>query len=134
MKLSPRHEAFAQAVASKMPAGRAYEAAGYSAKGVNADKLGSRLAKKVDISARIAELTAKVSKKAEIEREGLVERLLDILDSESGTYKGSEVKSSDRVAAAREIAKLCGFNAPEKIEHDVSDPMAELLREIRERK
>jgi len=54
-----RHEKFCQGVASGLPAGRAYEKAGYGKKG--ADQNAARLIRKDKIAARIKELQARIA-------------------------------------------------------------------------
>ena len=48
-----KHEKFAQRYVEGLPAGRAYEAAGYAAKGKSADEAGCRLSKTVKVRDRV---------------------------------------------------------------------------------
>jgi hypothetical protein len=107
-----RHELFAQGVASGMAAGRAYEAAGYTARGHVADVKASALVTKGDVASRIAALKAGNAARAARSRDDA------IADLESMAYGGGEdappVSHGDRIRAHTLLAKLHGWEkAPE---------------------
>ena len=147
--MNERQERFAQLVASAVPFGRAYEQAGYSASGDIADKAGSRLAKKVEVEARIAELRAENAKLASLSRAEAIDFLCEVVKKpigevttesrlaqeyqEPGEHSGGKIKMPGKIDAIRELAKICGWYAPEKQEISASDSLAELIGEIRGR-
>lgn len=120
-KLNERQEKFARLVASGVPAMRAYAEAGYSAK--TAEKNAARLKDNEGVKAFIAKLKKQTSKKFEATKDDLLNSLLET----SQIYDGHE-----RIAAIKQIAVMCGYNEPEKIEHSVSDETAQVLQLMRE--
>jgi hypothetical protein len=49
------------------------------------------------------------------------------------TSKTIAIKMPDKLQAVEQLAKLCGWNEPEKFEHGTTDTLTEYLREIRSR-
>jgi hypothetical protein len=80
---NPRHEQFSRFVAAGMTATDAYAAAGFSGKG--AAQSASRLAKRPDIAARIAELTERtttaITVRAQIDRDMVLAGLRRIAEN-----------------------------------------------------
>ena len=123
-----RHESFAQAVASGKSASEAYRQSG--ATGKNADVHAARLMVNDGISKRVAELKAAQAQKSELSRDQLREFLTEVILTPAGkvneqsrlcqSYKVTpevrEIRMPDKLRAVEQLAKLCGFNEPEKME------------------
>ena len=120
-KLNERQEKFARLVASGVPAMRAYSEAGYSANA--AKQNASRLRENEGIKVRIAELKKQTSKKFEATKDDLLNSLLET----SQIYDGHE-----RIGAIKQIAVMCGYNEPDKIEHSVDKATIEILKLMKE--
>ena len=125
--LSERQQRFCDLVAAGTPAGRAYEQAGYRSKGAAADAQASRMLRFDKVAARIAELRADSAERAGITRERILEFLSEVIES-------AEERTSDRLKAAENLSKMCGWNEPKKIEVKTENPLMALLAEIRMRR
>ena len=112
---NPKHEQFAQAVALNTPAAKAYRD-GWDCTPESAETAGPRLANRVEVMSRIAELRAKVAAKADrkfdLSKEAWLERLARIAASAEESEDFSAA-----TGALREIGKSAAFYAPEKVEH-----------------
>jgi hypothetical protein len=107
---NPRHEKFSQLLASGRSAKDAYSGAGYRP----SDSNGAWLAKKDEISSRVAEInaqalereraTAAAAERAVVTRQSLVEKLEATRKAAHDTGQFSAA-----VAATKEIAILCGL-------------------------
>lgn len=149
-KLNDRQRLFAQHLVSGMPAGRAYEKAGYDARGADADTLGCKLSRNVKVAAYIQELRAQAAESSRIDKARAIGILCDIIETPIGEidkdhmlaqeyqgpteHAGAKIKMPAKMDAIRELAKMLGFYAPEKHDVGVTDALAELLSEIRGRK
>ena len=143
--LSAKHERFCQAVASGKTLVEAYAHAGYKVKKKVAEASASRLSKRADIAARIQEICAKQGDKAEMTRDELRRYLIEVLQTPIGeinvrhrlchTYRhtddGVEVKMPDKLRAAAELIKLCGWAEPEKVQLEAGASLGSLLERIR---
>lgn len=142
-----RHERFAQLVASGKSATQAYAEAGYSAK--DADTAGPRLSGNVGVAARIAALKAAQADKCEFDRDELRKFLVGVLKAKPSeadadnplcdlvmTKMGPAMVFPSKLQAAAQLAKLCGWNEPEKIEHTgkVSLTLEEYEKRLQEAK
>ena len=121
---NPRHELFAQAVASGKSASEAYRQSG--ATGKNADVQAAKLVVKSSIRERVAELKEAQSRKSELSRDRLREFLTEVILTPAGnvdeqsrlcqSYKVTpdvrEIRMPDKLAAAAQLAKLCGWHEP----------------------
>ena len=121
---NPRHELFAQAVASGKSASEAYRQSG--ATGKNADVHAARLMVNDGISKRVAELKAAQSQRSELSRDELREFLTEVILTPAGnvdeqsrlcqsckiTPELREIRMPDKLAAAAQLAKLCGWHEP----------------------
>jgi phage terminase small subunit len=99
--LTAQQRRFVEGRAAGMPAGRAYEAAGYRAKGRAADAAASRLLAKTNVSAALAEVqssTPEIADKAERQR-----WLTDVL---RGAIE--DARLADRLKACELLAKIGG--------------------------
>lgn len=109
--LSSRQKSFAELVVSGRPVGRAYEEAGYKARGASADAASSKLLRKKEVvkyMENLREITRSERVKTALEvKEGL-SRLLNEAEGERD-YAGY-------VSLAARLAKMEGFDEPEKHE------------------
>ena len=131
-KLNKKQERFCLEYVIDLNATQAAIRAGYSKK--TAHSSGPRLLENVDVKAKIEELQAKTTKKLEITREDIVSRLnarsktveqLHILATKEKLTPQEEsqfarltmvIKTSDANKADEVIAKMLGFNAPDKLD------------------
>lgn len=97
-----RHEAFAQKVAAGRPYGRAYEEAGYRARGNAADTRGSALVRKAQVRARIRWIKEQAADGALVTVEDVIRGLRREADL-------AENPGSTRVAAYRELGRYLGI-------------------------
>lgn len=133
--LNPRQRKFVSAYVSGKPATQAYIAAGYSPNG--ADVAGPRLLGNVRIQAAVKAARKQLSDAARWEKWQLLDyyqRVLetpvgevdenDILAQEVTREEAGEmlvrtkVKMVDKLASARELAKLLGWYEPEEVVHN----------------
>ena len=93
----------------------------------------------------MAELKAAQSQKSELSRDRLRQFLTEVILTPAGkvdeqsrlcqSYKVSpelrEIRMPDKLRAVEQLAKLCGWNEPEKFEHGANSELTELLRKLR---
>ena len=138
---NPRHELFAQAVASGKSASEAYRQSG--ATGKNADVQAAKLVVKSSIRERVEELKGAQSKKCEMTRDQLRQFLVDVIRAkpEEASFQNSlcEVAMAkagpaavfpSKLAAAAQLAKLTGWNEVEKVSVEAGDTLSAFLRQI----
>ena len=138
---NPRHELFAQAVASGKSASAAYRQSG--ATGKNADVHAAKLVVKSSIRERVAELKEAQSKKCEMTRDQLRQFLVDVIRAkpEEASFQNSlcEITMSkvgpavvfpNKLGAAAQLAKLTGWNEVEKVSVETGDTLSAFLRQI----
>ena len=107
-----RHEAAARVRALGGSAEDAAAAAGYDVKASSFASNARRLIQRVDIRARIKELQAETASKATNITAEAIHKILWRIASKQ--LDDDEIKTSDVLAAAREIGKMLGFYAAEK--------------------
>jgi hypothetical protein len=110
---NPKHEKFAQLVASGMTAQAAFTQAGYPS-----PQNAPRLRNKKLVAKRIEELQARNERKAEREalsRDELIEILAETV--RAARARSSEARLSDGLKAAEMLAKMCGWNTAEEVKH-----------------
>jgi hypothetical protein len=117
-----RHQAFCQAFVTSGNASAAYRDSGGNGK--NADVMADQLMGTNGIAERIAELKAEAGAKAEFTRASMQAFLAKVIRDESGQMR-------DRLRAVDLLAKMCGWNEPEKYEHGASNELTELLKRLR---
>ena len=130
-----RHEEFAQAVASGVKAGVAYERAGYRRDDGNA----VRLTKTDKVKARIAELLALQASKSEISRDRLrqwCERIILAKPSEASAesdiceiavHNGRpRPRIIDKHKAADLLSKICGYLVADKASEKQAGALADI--------
>jgi len=114
--LTPKQEAFAQAVASGLTQSDAYRKAytvGVNTKPETINQTSCRLMADPNICARVDILKGELSKKGLWSREDSVRALLSVLDDPD--------KKTDIIAAVKELNSMHGFNEPQKVDHTSSD-------------
>lgn len=146
-KLNDRQRLFAQHLVSGMPAGRAYEKAGYETTGNTSEAEASRLLRNPKLATYIEELRRKSDDAIEYARAQLLDfhvRVLQAKPEDAGPQSDiSEVRMSkqgpyfaviDKHKSSDALRKMLGWDKPEKVEVGATDALAELLSEIRGRK
>jgi hypothetical protein len=111
---NPKHEKFAQLVASGMTAQAAFTRAGYPS-----PQNAPRLRNNALVAKRIEELQARNERKAEmaaLSRDELVGILAEIVHAARARL--SEARLGDGLKAAEMLAKMAGWNEPEQVKHD----------------
>jgi hypothetical protein len=138
---NPRHERFAQLVVSgKHSDMEAFRLVGYSETGSgNA----ARLRVNESVAARIEELRARNAEKCQFSRDQAVQYLVEILTTpieevtvghrlaQSYDAKSGKIELPNKLGAMQLLAKMCGWNEPEKHEHGASNELTQLLRRLR---
>lgn len=127
--LNDRMRRFSELVASGITAGRAYEQAGYDAKGVVADAAASRLLSNVNVSAFLKELRLNASDQAKMTRDELIDTLVSTIKSKPSEAHMDNPLCEVRMGAkapyaafpckSKYVDRLCkmlGWDAPDKIE------------------
>lgn len=147
--LNSRQEAFAQLVASGMPATPAYIEAGYKVSTKVAGTNGPRMLDFAGVAARIKELRAKASENSEYKRADLVKLLVSVLQTPVGNVDEKHVLAQDvtsdtigeatirkrvkmmgKIEAARLLVDMMGWKAPE---HHVVETGPKTLAGVKER-
>ena len=103
------------------------------------------------ISKRVAELKAAQAQKSELSRDELREFLIEVILTPAGkvseesrlcqSYKATsevrEIRMPDKLRAVEQLAKLCGFNEPEKMEiehgYKAQQELVEVIARLRGR-
>jgi hypothetical protein len=136
---NPRHEKFAQAVAGGMSAGAAYRKI-YKSKPESAETQGPLLLRDVQVSFRVAEIRENANKIAkerlDLTQEEVLAYLARVVRTPIGDVdhtsdlcqertfiEGNEetsvkVKMVGKLEAIKQVATMCGWNAPQKVEND----------------
>ena len=119
-KLTPKQQRFVEEYLIDLNATQAAIRAGYSEK--TAKEIGSENLTKPNIAKAIAEAQEKLSNKAQVTVEMVVQGLLnEAKDLSEGSTQ------SARVSAWAHLGKHLGM-FKDKLEHDISDPLKELLQ------
>jgi hypothetical protein len=108
---NPKHEKFAQLLASGMMA-----SAAYTEVGLKGAQNAPRLRNNELVAKRIEELQARNERKAEMAaptRDELIAILTEIV--QAARTRLSEARPSDGLKAAEMLAKMCGWNEPERV-------------------
>ena len=110
-------------------ASQAYREAGYKHTSRSLTVCASRMLTRRPIQERISQLRgirdARLGRKA-ITKEALVERFWDIVHD-------PEAKRGEAVQAGIAVAKMVGWNAPTRVEHELGDRVRAYLEDIRAR-
>jgi hypothetical protein len=136
---NPRHEKFAQLRASGKTGSDSYRGvAGANAK--NPDVMADKWQRAPEIAARIKELQAEASARCSLTREQLVESLAQMYQGKPGEATldnplcDSLITRGQRFAVfppkatiAAQLAKLCGWDAPTKLEVEAGENLSSFL-------
>ena len=138
---NPRHELFAQAVASGKSASEAYRQSG--ATGKNADVQAAKLMVNNSICERVAELKEAQSKKCEMTRDQLRQFFVDVIRAKpedasfnnplceiAMTKAGPAAVFPSKLGAAVQLAKLTGWNEVEKVSVEAGDSILSFLDKV----
>lgn len=143
--ITDRMRSVCQHVMSGMPAGRAYERAGYAARGDAADVAASKLLRIPKVAEYLEMLRADAAKKAEFERDDLVRFLVDVIKTPvsevgQGSRLAQKVKVDEagmmiempgKLGAAKQLADIMGWNKPQEVKVDLSEKLADIIRRVR---
>jgi len=136
---NPRHERFAQLRASGKTGSDSYRGiAGANAK--NPDVQSDKLQRNPEIAARIEELKAEAAKRCSLTREAFVESLVEMYRGKPGeaaldnplcdsliTRGQCFAVFPPKATIASQLAKLCGWDAPAKLEIETGEHLASFL-------
>jgi len=144
--INDRMRRVCELVVSGHPAGRAYELAGYSARGDAADQNASQLLRKPKVAAYLQTLRDQASKNAEFSRDDLVGFLVKVIKtpiSEVGQDSqlaqkcrvdaegGFLVEMPGKILAAKQLAEIMGWNKPQEVKVDLSEKLADIIGRVR---
>jgi hypothetical protein len=142
-----RYEKFAQMVASGLTGSEAYRQVAGATAGKNADVLAARWMDSPGVRERLAELKEANSRKATLSREQTIEFLCNVIstsaakvDADSPLVQSAEfvdgkpvkLRIPDKIAAVKELTKMCGWAQPNRIELSARDTLADFIDSIRE--
>jgi phage terminase small subunit len=126
-RLNSRQESFCKLFLSCGIAAQAYREAGYQYTSKSAGACASKLLRLPAVQARLTQLRnatdARLNRK-DIKKEALVERFWEIVHD-------PDTRCSDAIQAGISVAKLLGWNAPTRVEHDLGDRVRSYLEHIR---
>ena len=115
--------------------------------GKNADVMADQLMNQHGVRERVNELKEANSRKATLSREQTIEFLCNVIKTSAANVEvdsplvqsaefvdGKPVKFRipDKIAAAKELTRICGWAQPNHIELSATDTLAEFVRSIRE--
>jgi hypothetical protein len=141
---NPRHERFAQLVASgKLSHAEAFRQAGYAETG--AKEKASRLMTNDNVAARSAELRTQNAEQCQMSREEALAWLTRIILTGAGSVQpndalcqsytigkhGTKLTMPDKIAAARQLANMTGWLEPEKVRVAPDQELLDLMKQIR---
>jgi phage terminase small subunit len=127
--LNARQEQFCKLFVANGIAAEAYQQAGYRTSGKSLEVCPYRLLGSARIKERISQLQAQKDArlaKKQMSKDGLMETLW-------GITQDAEAKRGEIVAASIALAKMVGWNAPTRVEHDLGDRVRTYLEDIRSR-
>ena len=141
-----RHEKFAQAVSSGLSGSQAYRQVVGAAAGKNADVMADQMMNHHGVRERIAELKEANSRKAALTREQTIEFLCNVIktsaanvEADSSLVQSAEfvdgkpvkLRIPDKIAAVRELVRICGWAQPARLELSARDTLGEFIESIR---
>lgn len=143
--LNDRMRRVCELVTKGVPAGRAYEQAGYTARGDSADQAASRLLGTVKVGTYLQTLRDAASKDAAFGRDDLIGFLVQIIKtpvSEVGQDSrlaqkvkvddtGMTVEMPGKMLAAKQLAEIMGWNKPAEVKVDISEKLSDIIGRIR---
>jgi len=146
--ITDRMRRVCELVVSGMPAGRAYERAGYSATGPAADVSASKLLRIPKVARYLEGLRAEAAKAAGMERDDLVRYLVSVMKTPVGKLDanhelaqewsmdeagGIKVKMPGKLVAAAQLAAIMGWNKPQEVKVEAGDKLADIIKRVRMR-
>jgi hypothetical protein len=150
--LNPRQQAFCNLVLAGTPAGRAWEQAGFQARGNSADVQACKALKKPKIRAYLKNERERMQEAGRMERHELVAHLTDVIrtpigqltpesplvqkyfrEELAGGMVRTRVEMESKLEACKLLSIIMGWQAPEKHELDASDAIKSMLAKIRSR-
>ena len=141
-----KHEKFAQLCASGLSRSEAYRKAAGARAGKNSDANSDDWLNARGVRKRIRELQERNSRKSEMTREELLAFYAAVIRTPADrvpagspviqayemTESGPKIRICDKAAAGAQLAKMCGWNEPDKVEMS-ADSLTSYLRELRSR-
>ncbi len=138
------HEKFAQFVASGLSLAESYRRTTGQTR--NSDVKGTQWYGYAGIRQRIAELKEQNAKRAQMTREELLVFYAEVIRTPADqvpagspviqayemTESGPKIRICDKAAAGAQLAKMCGWNEPDKVEMS-ADSLTSYLLELRSR-
>ena len=130
-----------------MTGSEAYRQVAGATAGKNADVLAARWVDSPGVRERLNELKEANSRKATLSGEQTIEFLCNVInttavkvDADSPLVQSAEfvdgkpvrLKIPDKIAAVRELTKMCGWAQPNRIELSARDTLADFINSIRE--
>ena len=144
--INDRMRRVCELVVSGHPAGRAYELAGYTARGDDADVSASKLLRVPKVAAYLAMLREAASKNANYSRDDLVGFLVKVIKTPVGQVGqdsdlaqkvkvdmegGFLVEMPGKIQAAKQLAEIMGWNKPQEVKVDLSEKLADIIGRVR---
>ena len=142
-----RYEKFAQMVASGLTGSEAYRQVAGATAGKNADVLAARWMDSPGVRERLNELKEANSRKATLSREQTIEFLCNVISTSAAKVEADsplvqsaefvdgkpvKLRIPDKIAAVKELTKMCGWAQPNRIELSARDTLAEFIDSIRQ--
>ena len=137
---------FAQCVASGLTGADSYrQVMNYTGK--EADGNAANWMNRPGVQERVNELKEANSRKATLSRERTIEFLCNVISTSAATVeadsplvqsaefmdgKPMKLKIPDKIAAVKELTKICGWAQPERFELSATDTLADFINSIRE--
>jgi hypothetical protein len=149
--LNVRQQRFVDLFLSGIPAGRAYEQAGYSVSRGTADTSAARLLRNVHVSNAISKAREDLERSSQVSRQDLVAYLEAVLMTPVGALNAASplvqeatldtrgdanllsVKMLPKLEAAKLLCKIQGWDSPEPEKHTVDSRVAQIIRLVRTR-
>lgn len=143
--ITDRQRRFCELVVCGVAAGRAYERAGYTARGAGADTEASKTLRIPKVAAYLEMLRTEAAKKAEFGRDDLVKYLVEVITTPvsevgEGSRLAQKVKVDDagmsiempgKLGAAKQLADIMGWNKPQEVKVDLSEKLADIIGRVR---
>lgn len=144
--INDRMRRVCELVVSGHPAGRAYELAGYSARGDAADACAAKMLGKAKVRHYLETLREEASAKAEFKRDDLVGYLVQVIKTPVGEVGqlsclaqrakvdaegGFLIEMPNKMAAAKQLADIMGWNKPQEVKVDLSEKLADIIGRVR---
>jgi hypothetical protein len=144
-----RYEKFAQMVASGLTGSEAYRQVAGATAGKNADVLAARWMDSPGVRERLNELKEANSRKATLTREKLIDFLCEVITASAANVeadsslvqsaefvggKAVKLRIPDKIAAVKELVRVCGWAKPDRVELSATDTLAEFINSIRKRR